>query len=245
MTKKQLTKEQKKLDTDIWIIALSTLAIYAIYILYGKQLFAVVQDKSVPILSRLLMSSAMQYGIAGFGITIVCMIRRERFASFGLKIHGSIKAIFLSLLCFVPYFLLMLLSRQIKSYEPLSIMITDDVLASSYFIRIFGMLVIAIIWGFFEGFNYVVISDKINRRYPSKNLWFDKGALSCAIICVLFHSINFTILGLLEVLTTFILIYGMLLVKKYTHNAWGCVFVSYFCGMPFRLHRNGGSYGDN
>jgi hypothetical protein len=174
------------------------------------------------------MSSAMQYGIAGFGITIVCMIRRERFTSFGLKLHGPIKAIVLSLLCFVPYFLLMLLSGQIKSYEPLSIMITDDVLASGYFIKIFGMLVIAIIWGFFEGFNYVVISDKINRRYPSKNPWLDKGAITCAIICVLFHSINFTILGLLEVLTTFILIYGMLLVKKYTYNAWGCIFVFLF-----------------
>jgi hypothetical protein len=233
MSKKQLTSEQKKLDTDIWIIALSTFAIYAIYILYGKQLYSVVQDKSIPILSRLLLGSAMQYGIAGLGITIVCMIRRERFTSFGLKLNGSIKAIVLSLLCFVPYFMLMLLSRQIKSYEPLSIMITDDVLASGYFIKIFGMLVIAIIWGFFEGFNYVVISDKINRRYPSKNLWLDKGAISCAIICVLFHSINFSILGLLEVVTTFILIYGILLVKKYTHNAWGCVLVFLFLWNAF------------
>jgi hypothetical protein len=228
MNKKQLSIEQKRLDTDIWIITLSTFAVYVIYILFGKQLFSVAQDKSIPILARLLISSALQYGIAGLGITIVCIIRRERFTSFGLKLHGSIKAIVLSLLCFVPYFLLMLFSRQIKSYEPLSIMITDDVLSSGYLIRIFGMLVIAIIWGFFEGFNYIVISDKINRRYPSKNLWFDKGAITCAIICVLFHSINFTILGLLEVITTFILIYGILLVKKYTNNAWGCVFVFLF-----------------
>ena len=33
--------------------------------------------------------------------------------------------------------------------------------------------------------------------------------------------------GIIEIITTFIAIYGMLLVKKKTGNAWGCVFA--FC----------------
>lgn len=231
--KRQLSIEQKRLDTDIWIIAISTIAVFAIYMLFGQQLFSIAKDYSVPILLRLFMSVTIQFGMAGLGITIVYIFRRERLSNYGLKRQGSIWSILISMICFVPYFLLMLLTNQIKGYQPLSIMITDDILAGNLFINIIGVFTIAIVWGFFEGFNYVVISDKINKRYPTHNKWLDWGAFTCAMMCIFVHFNNFSILGLLEILTTFILIYGMLLVKKYTNNAWGCIFVFLFLWNAF------------
>lgn len=92
---------------------------------------------------------------------------------------------------------------------------------------IIGMAIIILVWGFFEGFNYAVICEKINRRYPSKNKWLDSGAITCAIICILFHPLSISFWGIVELITTFIAIYGMLIVKKQTGNAWGCIFA--FC----------------
>ena len=92
---------------------------------------------------------------------------------------------------------------------------------------ILGMALIVLVWGFFEGFNYVVICDKINRRYPTTNEWLDYGAITCAIMCILFHPFSTSFWGIVEIITTVIAIYGMLMVKKKTGNAWGCVFA--FC----------------
>ncbi len=233
MTNKKLTLEQRRLDTDLWIIAIATFIIFGVLMNFNNQLMSVIRDRNASIYLRLFLSAAFQFGIAGLGITIVCILRRERFSTYGLKIKNIIPTILLSMLCFIPNFLFMLLTGQIKSYAPLSIMVTEDILAGGPFLTVFGMLVIAIVWGFFEGFNYVVISDKINKRYPTKSKWFDLGALICALVCILFHSINFSLLGLLEIATTFVLIYGMLLIKKHTNNAWGCIFIFLFIWNAF------------
>jgi hypothetical protein len=233
MGKKVLTLEQKKLDKDLMIIALATFAVYGIYMTFGNQLMSFVQDSSISIFLRVLVNAALQFGIAGLGITIVCVMRREAFTSHGLRIQGALSSIGLSVLCFVPHFLFLLFTGQITEYAPLSIIITEDILAGNLFVKIVGMLVIAIVWGFFEGFNYVVISDKINKRYPSTNKWLDWGALSCAIICILFHPFNTSILGLIEIASIFVLIYGMLLVKKHTNNAFGSIFIFLFLWNAF------------
>ena len=59
----------------------------------------------------------------------------------------------------------------------MSIMVTPDLHKAGIVATIIGTLVIAIVWGFFEGFNYVVICEKINRRFPVKTKFFDWGAL--------------------------------------------------------------------
>ena len=80
--------------------------------------------------------------------------------------------------------------------------------------------------GFFVGFNYVVISDKISERFPSKSRFWDWGAFVCAIMCIVVHgAIGVTPDAIIEMLCTIILIYGMLMVRKKTGNAWGCVLI--------------------
>lgn len=170
---------------------------------------------------------ALQFGIAGLGITIVCIFRKENFTYFGLTRKNLFKTIIWTIICFVPSTCYIFLSGQFNGYQPFSILITDDVIASGIPFSILGMALIVLVWGFFEGFNYVVICDKINKRYPTTNQWLDYGAAICAIVCILFHPFSTSFWGIVEIITTFIAIYGMLIVKKKTGNAWGCVFA--FC----------------
>lgn len=227
MAKQKLTDEQKRLDTDLWIIILVTLGVFLFYTVTGKQLMSFVANSSISVIPRLLLNAGVQFGIAGLGITIVCIFRKENFTYFGLTRKNLFKTIIWTIICFVPSTCYIFLSGQFNGYQPFSILITDDVIASGIPFSILGMALIVLVWGFFEGFNYVVICDKINKRYPTTNQWLDYGAAICAIVCILFHPFRTSFWGIVEIITTFIAIYGMLIVKKKTGNAWGCVFA--FC----------------
>ena len=147
----------------------------------------------------------------------------------GQKVHRKQagKAVLGTILVFLPLLCCRYLSGQIEGWQPFSILITEDVLNSSFPLSVLGMAVIILVWGFFEGFNYAVISEKINRRYPPAGLWLDMGAVICAAACLLLHPFNTSFWGIVELITTFTAIYGMLIVKRQTGNAWGCVFA--FC----------------
>ena len=121
----------------------------------------------------------------------------------------------------------MMINNEIDSYLPLKgCFMTKYFLQSGFPNNIFGYSIIAIVWGFFEGFNYVLISKKINDRYPSKHKFLNCGAIVCGIICLMIHGmIGFDLYTIFEALTTFIIIYGMLMVKEYTNNAWGCILI--------------------
>lgn len=227
MAKNQLTNEQKRLETDIWIISLVTLGVFILYLITGNQLMGFATNGNISVVPRLLLIASMQFGVAGLGITVVCVLRKEKFAQFGLTKKNVGKAILGTVLCFIPLICYVFASGQFKGYRPFSVLVTDDVLASKFPFSVLGMIIIIIVWGFFEGFNYAVIAEKINKRYPAQNQWLDYGAISCAIICLLFHPISTSFWGIVELITTFIAIYGMLIVKKKTGNAWGCVFA--FC----------------
>ena len=227
-TKKTLTDEQKKLDIDLWIIALTAMAAYMIYAMIGSRLMAFCKDSSISVWPRLFAAAPLQFGIAGLGITIVCILRKESFMSFGLRKENVFKAIGATVLCFAPYIIYIFVSGQFEGYEPLSIMVTPDLHKAGIIATIIGTLIIAVFWGFFEGFNYAVICNIIDRRYPVDSKFFSWGALVCTLMGILFHPMSFDLLGIIELITTFIGLYGMLIVYKRTNNAWGCVFAFLF-----------------
>ena len=220
----QIKERKKKLTIDLWIIALVTIAVYIVYGVFGSRIMSFCKNSDISVWPRLLTAAALEFGIAGLGITIVGLMRKESFASFGLRWENAIKAVLWTIVFFLPYILFIFLSGQFEGYEPLSIMVTPDLHKAG----IIGTLVIAVVWGFFEGFNYVVICEKINRRFPVKTKFFDWGALVVSIMGILFHPMSFSIQGIIEIVTTFIAIYGMLQVRKVYKNAWGCVFAFLF-----------------
>ena len=226
--KRTLTVEQKKLDINLWIIALISMAAYGLYGAFGKEVMAFCKDSSINVWPRLFAAAAMEYSVAGLGITVVCLLRKLSFRSFGLKIENSLKAIAGTILCFIPHIAYILLSGQFEGYAPLSIMVTDDLHKAGILTTVIGTAVVAVVWGFFEGFNYAVIAEFVSKRHPLKSKVFDLGALVCAIMGILFHPMHFDALGLVDIVTTFIALYGMLMVRKYTKNSWGCVFAFIF-----------------
>ena len=224
----QIKERKKKLTIDLWIIALVTIAVYIVYGVFGSRIMSFCKNSDISVWPRLLTAAALEFGIAGLGITIVGLMRKESFASFGLRWENAIKAVLWTIVFFLPYILFIFLSGQFEGYEPLSIMVTPDLHKAGIVATIIGTLVIAVVWGFFEGFNYVVICEKTNRRFPVKTKFFDWGALVVSIMGILFHPMSFSIQGIIEIATTFIAIYGMLQVRKVYKNAWGCVFAFLF-----------------
>lgn len=52
------------------------------------------------------------------------------------------------------------------------------------------------------------------------------GAIFSSLLCILIHGlVGVTVSDVLETISVFIIIYGMLMVKNITGNAWGCVFI--------------------
>ena len=222
-------EERKKLTADLWIIGIVTfLALGIVVVAMQNGMNDSSDSHSIPIVLRVLMIGLCgQFAVSGLGISIVCLIRKQRFRDFGLNTRNLIPALLLSLLCCVPELTYYLVRGYVSGWCPFQgVNTTAEVLASPFPSNVLGFLITALFWGFFEGFNYVVIRDKISMRFPSRYRFFDWGAFVCAVMCILVHgAVGITPDAVWEMLSTFILIYGMLIVRKETGNAWGCVLI--------------------
>ncbi len=221
-------KRKKQLSQDLMIIAFVSFAVLAICMLMNDKMNSLAYDQSINIVIRVfVIGVGAQFGLAGLGITIVCLLRKESFKLFGLRSKNLIVSILLCLACCVPDFIYCLCNGKVHTWCPFwDVNTTPEVLSSGFPYNVLGMLITAVCWGFFEGFNYVVIRDKFSELFPSKYKLWDWGALLCAIMCILIHGvIGVTPDAVIEMLVTIFLIYGMLIVRKLTGNAWGCVLI--------------------
>lgn len=222
------TKERKKqLITDAVIIMLASFLALGAAIAWGSGMNEFGSDRSIPIVLRVLAIGGCQFGVAGLGISIVCLIRKEKFTQFGLNTKNLAPALLLSLACCLPDLIYQLIRGNVHAWCPFwDVNTTPEVLSSGFPSNVLAILITALCWGFFEGFNYVVIRDKLSELCPSRYRFLDWGALICAVMCILIHgAVGVTPDALIEMIVTMFLIYGMLIVKKETGNAWGCVLI--------------------
>ena len=56
MKKQKLTPEQKRLDIDIWVITLVTMAVFSVYVVTGNPLMSFVKNSEVSVILRLLLN---------------------------------------------------------------------------------------------------------------------------------------------------------------------------------------------
>lgn len=225
-----LTAERKKqLDIDITVIGIVTFIVMSLVIaVFGKQFNGFVYNTEVSVLPRVALAAVCgQFALAGLGVTIVCLIRKESFTRFGLNTKNLVPALALSLGCCVPDFIYQLASGKAHAWCPFyDVFTTKELFSAGLPTAVAGFLLTAAAWGFFEGFNYVVIRDKLSERFPSKYRFWDVGAFVCAVMCILIHgAVGVTPDAVIEMLLTLFLIYGMLIVRKETGNAWGCVLI--------------------
>jgi len=232
-TAAQRVVKRKALFDALFIIGM-TFVVLMIISTFQESIYGIIRNEAVPLLPRVLLISAVQLAIAGLGVIIIAILRRESFRSHGLKRKGALRSILLSALCFLPHLLYLFVTGQVTSYLPLQgVTITEEVLSAGFPVNALGMLLIAVAWGFFEGFNYVFICDKINVVFPPKK-FLDWGALFCGISCFLVHgAIGVTLDDIAQMLTALCIVYGMLLVRRFTDNAWGSVFVFVFLWNSF------------
>ena len=235
MMKNTLTVKQKEADQDLNIIAVLTILSLIGYIIPQKQILSFLHQTELPIWSRLLFLATLQFCVAGLGTSVVMILRKESYKQYGLLAKHFLPTLIQTAAICLPLLLFLISRGQIHSYLPFqSILLTREVLASSFPTNILGFLLIGLIWGFWEGFNYVVIANKINCRFPSHQTWLDYGAFTCALICLIIHGmIGLSLHAILETLSVFILIYGMLIIQKKTGNAWGCIFIFLFIWNAF------------
>ncbi|MGI6771958.1 MAG: hypothetical protein ACOX5C_00255 [Acutalibacteraceae bacterium] len=228
-------KQKKKTGSDLIIICAVTMIVLGVFMAFQDTVEGFAKDTGIHILLRTVTMALLQFGTAGLGITLVALIRKESFVSFGLRKKNALKSIVFCTLSYVPYIIFCLATGQIDSYMPFqTVWMTSELRQSNFAVGALGYLIIAVAWGFFEGFNYVVISDKINKLLPVKHRWLNWGAIICAVMCILIHGmIGVTMEGIIEMLTVFIAIYGMLVTKTVTGNAWGCVFLFVFLWNAF------------
>ena len=63
MKKQQLSAEQKRLETDLWIIALVTLGVFLFHAATGKQLMSFVANSNISVIPRLLLNPCVRRNI--------------------------------------------------------------------------------------------------------------------------------------------------------------------------------------
>ena len=92
---KPKTEIKKKLDIDLWIIFISTMLVIILYNSFSSVISTILKDTSIYILLRLLLAASLQFGVAGLGITIISLLRKEKFSIHGLNRHNILKSIVL------------------------------------------------------------------------------------------------------------------------------------------------------
>ena len=220
-----LKSNRKEYLIDLLIIFISMVAALS---LFGGVFFGLLKvgSESNPLLMRAFFGALLEYGFMGLGITIVCMIHKESFFSFGLKKDKLLLTLALSVFPWLPEMINTIVQEGGITYFPFQgVHFTKPILASGFPVNAMGIMIIIIVWGFFEGFTYVVIYDRLNKLLPAKSLFLNWGAIICGIFCILIHVVVGQSYNVMEVLCDFSVIYGMLVVYKYTGNAWGCVFI--------------------
>lgn len=214
----------KKYSVDLIIVGLFVLIVYGILGVFYMLLK--IDIGALPILVQTLIGALFQFGLMGLGIVVICVRNKESFLNFGLKKEKLILTIILSILVCLPSLIFQIFTNKNLSYFPLqNVNFTKPVLAAGFPINIVGMIIIIVTWGFFEGFSYVVISDRINKLLSPKSLLINWGAIICGIFCLVIHVLLGQSYSFWGTITEFVLIYGMLVVYHYTGNAWGCVLI--------------------
>ena len=218
--------ERRNAKIDLIVIA-ATLVFLPLFMVFQSKIKIFVNNESINILIRTIVISLIEFWGFGFGPALVMIYRKEKFKDYGLITNNLVLTVALSFVCCLPYLLLYYMQGRLNTYCPFhTVWIAKHIYSSGFPENIIGITLVALSWGFWEGFSYVVICEKINKLLEKKESWFNPGAVICAIICIAIHgAIGITPEGIFDAISCFVLISGMLMVKEKTGNAWGCVLI--------------------
>ena len=228
-------REKKYAKQDLLILTVITMLPLFIYVFFGSAIMQFGRNSENNIWLRFLPVLLIQFGQAGLGASVVAILRKESLKSYGMRRANSIKAIIFACAAFLPHMLFVLFVEGKQRYTPfMGMFLTKEILGVKFPFNLLGYSVIVLVWGFFEGFTYLVWSRKINQLMPSSNKWINWGAIFSATVCVLIHGmVGLDAETILEGATSFIFVYCILTSKDILKNSWGCIFSFMFLWNAF------------
>lgn len=216
----------KNTKKDIAIILVISFISAALYIAFEGTIMDYGRDLEHPLLLRFLPVFVIQFGMSCLGVLIVLLKNKEKLTMYGLVRKNILWSVIGCLIMSIPTVVFLFITNDIHGFLPFQGMfLTKEIINAAVPFNVIGYLIIASTWGFGEGLFYIVLADKINLLHQPKKIW-NTGAFICAIIAVAIHGmIGFDILTILEALATFILMYGSLVIRQRTGNAWGNILI--------------------
>lgn len=221
-SKDECDKMKATVKKDIVIILGVSFIAAAFYLALEGTLMEYGRDRRHPLMLRFLPVLAIQAGMSCLGPAIVFFKNKEKLREYGLRKKNLFFSLAGCLFAAVPTVIFLWMTDSIHGFLPFQGMfLTKNILSASFPFNVLGYLIVAAVWGFGEGFFYVILADKINVLRKPRGIW-NAGALTCAAIAIAMHGmIGLDGEILAEALATFILMYGSLLVREKTGNAWG------------------------
>lgn len=224
--KRKMNESLNSAKKDIAIILSISFVSAILYITLGEVIMDYGHDISHSLLFRFLPVFLIQFGMSCLGVIIVLLKNKETLSKHGLVRKNILQSLIGCLIVSIPTVAFLFVTNDIHGFLPFQGMfLTNDILRAPIPFNVIGYLMIALTWGLGEGLFYVVLADKINFIYNPKKLW-NVGAFICAIISIAIHGmIGLDLVALFEALATFILMYGSLVIRQRTGNAWGNILI--------------------
>jgi hypothetical protein len=215
--------EKSNKALDLIVIFIITCITLTFIMAFGQKAVIGVVD-GLPLLIRTIYIGFIQFAIAGLGVVIIMLWRRERFEDYGLKREGITKSLIFGSVLIIIFLLYTYIKEGSIDYFPFrQVNVTPELIKAGFPVNIIGMLVVAGAWGFFEGFNYIYISKKINELVKIKIPFLRMGPIIMGISCIFVHGAVGQ--NMLEILGTFFIVYFVLLIPELTENSWGSILI--------------------
>ncbi len=213
---------KKAIKKDIVFIMVCSIISAILYIVFEGPIMEYGKNTEIPLMARFLPVLIIQFGMSCLGVTIVLAKNHEHLFSYGLIGKNAIKSVIGCLLCAIPTVAFLYFNKELHGFLPFQGMfLTKDILQAPFPQNIILYALVVLVWGLGEGLFYVVLSQKINLLKEPKGV-FNIGAITSAIIAILIHGmIGFDLATILEALSTFVLMYGSIIVKEKTNNSVG------------------------
>lgn len=94
------------------------------------------------------MGGIFQFGLAGLGITVVALLRKESFKEYGLTFNNIVITILLSACCCIPELIYQCVAANVHTWRPFSgVSITAEILKAGFPYNVLGMLIVRKITG--------------------------------------------------------------------------------------------------
>ncbi|MDE7416288.1 MAG: hypothetical protein K2N44_08310, partial [Lachnospiraceae bacterium] len=147
-------------------------------------------------------------------------------SGYGLCRKNILQSLVGCMIVSIPTVAFLFVTNEIHGFLPFQGMfLTKEILNAVIPFNILGYLLIALTWGLGEGLFYVVLAHKINLILNPNKVW-NPGAFICAMISIAIHGmIGLDAATICEAFATFILMYGSLVIREKTGNAWGNILI--------------------